>query len=270
MSDHSFAHRLEGKCAIITGGGSGIGRATALRLSAEGAKVLAVGRRQEKLLETVALVEQQGGVAIAMASDASIESDVAAAVAASIRKLGGLDIFFANAFKGLGSVSIFDQTPRQWREILEVNLIGSFLAIKHAGKHMAAQGSGSIVISSSAASLRANAGDAAYSASKAGINNLVAVAANELGGTGVRVNAVLPGLIRTEATQVFFDAAKASGNEHKLGKVNPLRRVGESHEIAALVAFLASDDGSFVNGQCISADGGLSSSHPFGRLPGIG
>jgi NAD(P)-dependent dehydrogenase (short-subunit alcohol dehydrogenase family) len=166
----------------------------------------------------------------------------------------------------VGNVSLFDQTVEQWQEVLRVNLIGSFLAAKHAGRHMRAQGNGSIIFTSSVASLRANAGDAAYSASKAGVNNLAQLAANELYGSGVRVNAILPGLIETEGTKVLFDAARARGVASKIGQVNPLKRAGRPEEIAAMAAFLASDDASYVNGQAFAVDGGVSSTHPFGRL----
>lgn len=258
--------RLTGKRAIITGAGSGIGRASALRFAEEGAQVLVVGRTAAKVEETAAMVRAAGGAAIAMALDAAVESNVEAMVARCISELGGLEVFFANAATWVGNVSLFDQTVEQWQEVLRVNLIGSFLAAKHAGRHMRAQGAGSIIFTSSVASLRANAGDAAYSASKAGVNNLAQLAANELYGSGVRVNAILPGLIETEGTKVLFDAARARGVESKIGRVNPLKRAGRPEEIAAMAAFLASDDASYVNGQAFAVDGGVSSTHPFGRL----
>jgi len=258
--------RLAGKRAIITGAGSGIGRASALRFATEGAKVLAVGRTAGKVDETADMVRQIGGVAIALAADAAVEANVEQMIARCVAEWGGLDVFFANAFTWIGNVSLFEQTVEQWQEVLRVNLIGAFLAVKHAGSHLRSKGSGSIIITSSVSSLRANAGDAAYSASKAGINNLAAVAANDLAGTGVRVNAIVPGLIETDGTKFLFDAARKRGAEHKLGQLNPLKRVGQPSEVAAMAAFLASDDGSYVNGQAIAVDGGFSSAHPFGRL----
>ena len=258
--------RLEGKSAVITGAGSGIGRAGALRFASEGAKVLLVGRTAAKIEETADMVRQAGGTALTMAMDAAVESNVEAMIACCIGEFGAMDVFFANAFALIGNVPLFDQTVEQWQEVLRVNLIGSFLAVKHAGRHMRGVGSGSIILTSSVSSLRANAGDAAYSASKAGINNLTQVAANELGGTGVRVNAIVPGLIETDATKVLIDTARQRGVEHKLGLVNPLRRVGQPSEVAAMAAFLASEDGSYVNGQALAVDGGFSSTHPFGRF----
>jgi NAD(P)-dependent dehydrogenase (short-subunit alcohol dehydrogenase family) len=257
---------LAGKRAIVTGAGSGIGRASALRFAQEGARVLAVGRTATKVEDTVSAIRSAGGVAIAMALDAAVEANVAIMVDHCISEFGGLDVFFANAAIWVGNVSLFDQTVEQWQEVLRVNLIGAFLAAKYAGRHMRAQGGGSIIFTSSVASLRANAGDAAYSASKAAINSLTQVAANELYGTGVRVNAILPGLIETEGTKIIFEAARARGVESKIGQVNPLKRAGRPDEIAAMAAFLASEDSSYVNGQAIAVDGGVSSTHPFGRL----
>jgi len=251
---------------IITGAGSGIGRASAVRFAKGGAKVLIVGRTASKLDEALELILAEGGTAIAMACDAGEEANVIAMVERCVAEFGGIDVFFANAATWVGNVPLFEQTTDQWENVLKLNLIGSFLAIKHAGKVMRDAGKGSIIVTSSVASLRANAGDAAYSASKAGVNNLVQIAANELSGSGVRVNAILPGLIQTEATQGIFDAARARGVENKIGQVNPLKRAGQPDEIAAVVAFLASDDASYVNGQCYVVDGGVSSTHPFGRL----
>jgi len=118
------------------------------------------------------------------------------------------------------------------------------------------------------AGLRSGAGPTPYSASKAGVVNLVQTAANQLAGTGVRVNAICPGLIETGMTRPIFEGARAAGHEHKIGQLNPLRRAGQPREIAEAAVFLASDESSYVNGQALPVDGGLSSSHPFvpGRL----
>jgi NAD(P)-dependent dehydrogenase (short-subunit alcohol dehydrogenase family) len=126
-------------------------------------------------------------------------------------------------------------------------------------------GGGSIICTASVAGLRANAGRSAYAASKAGVISLVQTAANELSGTGVRVNAICPGLIRTGMTRPIFEAARARGSEARIGQLNPLRRAGEPREIAAMALFLASDEASYVNGQAFAVDGGLSSTHPFTR-----
>ncbi len=155
-----------------------------------------------------------------------------------------------------------------WQEILRVNLIGPFLAIREVAPLMIAQGHGAIVCTASVAGLKANAGGAPYSASKAGVVSLVQTAANAFYGTGVRVNAVCPGLIETGMTVPIFDHARKRGSEGKLGQLNPLNRPGQPEEIAAMACFLASDEASYVNGQAFPVDGGLSSTLPFaGQRP---
>ena len=257
--------RLDGKRAIVTGAGSGIGRASALLFAKEGAWVLAVDKTADTVEETAAKITAAGGRAIAMAADAGSEPDVQAYVKRAIAEFGGLDVVYANAGISGGMVPLFEQTVEYWQEILRVNLIGPFLAIKHAGQHMVAQKSGSIVCTASVAGLRANAGANAYSASKAGVISLAQTAANSFYGTGVRVNAICPGLIETGMTKPIFDSAKERGTAGNIGQLNPLNRAGEPHEIAAMAAFLASDEASYVNGQAIAVDGGLSATHPFRR-----
>ena len=150
--------------------------------------------------------------------------------------------------------------------MLRVNLIGPFLAIKHGAKAMLDAGRpGAIVCTASVAGLRAGAGGPAYSASKAGVINLVQISAQQLTGTCIRVNAVCPGVIETGMTRGLYDAARARGREAAIGQLNPLRRGGEPAEIAHAIAFLASDDASYVNGQALVVDGGLSTSHPFAK-----
>lgn len=260
--------KLENKRVIITGAGSGFGRASALMFAAEGAKVVATGRTLKKLETTVELIRKQGGEAIALAGDAAREDDVIASIQTCIAEFGGIDAYFANAGAWIGAVPVFDQTVEQWEEIYRINTIGSFLALKHAGAAMAKQGSGgSLIFMSSVASLRGNGGDAAYSSAKAGINSLTQTGANELAGTGVRVNAIASGLVETEGTSYFFDSAREKGVAEKIGKNNPLRRPGRPEEIAAVAAFLASEESSYIDGQIIAVDGGVSSTHPFGRTP---
>lgn len=257
--------RLQGKRAIVTGAGSGIGRASAKRFAQEGAAVLAVDRGQDGVEATVAAIREAGGFAIAMTADAGDEGDVQALVDRAAREFGGLDVFYANAGISGGDVPLQDQTVELWQEVLRVNLIGPFLAIKHASRLMVPQGSGSIVCTASVAALRANAGGSPYSASKAGVVSLVQTAANSLFGTGVRVNAVMPGLIETGMTKPVFDYARSRGTEGNLGQLNPTQRFGHPEEIAAMALFLASDDASYVNGQAYAVDGGLSATHPFRR-----
>ena len=261
--------RLQGKVAIVTGAGSGIGRASALLFAAEGAK-LVLGDKTEAVHATANAVTEAGGQAVAFQMDAGIEADVAALVAAAQTHFGGLDVAFANAGISGGMASIFDATPELWTEVLRVNLIGPWLMVKHAGKAMADAGKGgSIICTASVAGIRSGAGGPAYSASKAGVINLAAVSAQQLCETGVRVNAICPGLTETGMTKPTFNYAKDKGVTHKLGRLNPLRRAAQPEELANVALFLASDQSSYVNGQAIAVDGGLSSSHPVTRqLPG--
>ena len=261
--------RLDGKVALITGAGSGIGRAAALRFAAEGAR-LVLGDKTEAVHDTARAVQAAGGSAVAQQMDAGVEADVQRLVALALAEHGRLDVAFANAGISGGMAGIFDSTPELWSEVLRVNLIGPWLMIKHAGKVMADAGrGGSIICTASVAGIRSGAGGPAYSASKAGVINLVTVAAQQLCETGVRVNAICPGLTETGMTRPTFDYARDKGVQHKLGRLNPLRRAAQPEELAAVALFLASDDASYVNGQALAVDGGLSSSHPVTRqLPG--
>ena len=259
-------NRLRGRRAVITGSGSGIGRASAIRFANEGASVLVVGRSLENTHQTVEMVRAAGGIAVAMVTDASVESNVADIVARCIAEFGGLDVFFSNIAIPGTNTPLLEQTVQEWEDVYRINTISCFLAVKHAGAHMVAQGSGSIILTSSAASLRANAGAISYSASKAAVNSLAQCAANAFAGSNVRVNAILPGLVETQMTRKVFEQARAKGIESKIGHITPLKRAGQPEEIAAMAAFLASDDASFIDGQCFAVDGGVSSTHPFGRI----
>src|SRR3954447_1245177 len=257
--------RLDAKAAIVTGAGSGIGRASTLLFAQEGAQVLAVDRDEAGLQQTVKEVTDAGKKAFAQPADAGLESDVRAYVDEALRRFGKLDVVYANAGISGGLVPLFEQSVEHWQEILRINLIGPFLAIKHAAPHMVSQKQGSIVLTASVAGLRANAGGNPYSASKAGVISLAQTSANSLLGTGVRVNAVCPGLIETGMTKPIFDMARERGTADKIGQLNALSRYGVPREIAAMALFLASEDASYVNGQAFPVDGGLSSTHPFTR-----
>lgn len=256
---------LDGKIAIVTGAGSGIGRASAKRFAAEGAR-LVIGDKTDAVFETAKAITDAGGTVIALQIDAGNEADVAKLVETAKANYGGLDVAFANAGISGGMDGIFEARAEDFAEILRVNLIGPWLMIKHAGKLMLDQGrGGSIICTASVAGIRSGAGGAHYSASKAGVINLVKTSAQQMSATGVRVNAICPGLIETGMTERVFVYARANDKMDKVGKLNPLRRAGQPSEIANMALFLASDEASYVNGQAIAVDGGLSSSHPVTR-----
>jgi NAD(P)-dependent dehydrogenase (short-subunit alcohol dehydrogenase family) len=241
--------RLAGKVAIITGAASGIGKASVELFRQHGATVVGADTAE--------------GADVRM--DAGDEGQVRDLVNQVAREHGGLDVFFANAGISGGWTSINQQSAADWAEILRVNLIGPFLAIKYGGPLIADRGGGSIICTASVAGLRSGAGGAAYSASKAGVISLVQSSAQQLSGSGVRVNAICPGLIETGMTKPMYDAARDRGQAHRIGELNPLDRGGEPIEIANAALFLASDDSSYVNGTALVVDGGLSSSHPEAR-----
>ena len=232
--------RLAGKVAIVTGAASGIGKATVELFRSEGAIV----------------VGADVGEGADVRADAGSEEAVRDLINGVARDHGGLDIFFANAGISGGFATIAEQTAADWAEILRVNLI------KYAGPLMNQRGGGSIICTASVAGLRSGAGGAAYSASKAAVINLVQNAAQQLSGSGVRVNAICPGLIETGMTKPLYELARATGREERLGELNPLQRGGEPQEIAKAALFLGSDESSYVNGAALVVDGGLSSSHP--------
>jgi len=257
--------RLDDRVAIVTGAASGIGRASALLFAREGARVVVVDQNAEGVNETASLVRERGGSAESLTGDVGHEDDVKAYVGRALSAFGGFDIVYANAGISGGFTPLFEQTVGYWQQILQTNLIGPFLAIKHAAPHLIEKGRGAIVLTASVAGLKANAGAAAYSASKAGVVSLAQIAATSLLGTGVRVNAICPGLIETGMTRETFERARERGTAGKIGQLNPLQRAGGPEEIAAMALFLASDEASYVNGQAFPVDGGLSSTLPFVR-----
>jgi len=258
--------RLEGKSVIITGAGSGIGRAASLLFTGEGARLIAVDRT-EGVTETVDQIRKAGGTAEAVIADAGSEQDVIAYIDKALAAYGKLDAIWANAGISGGLVPLAEQTVEHWQEILRINLIGAFLAVKYAIPHLTRQGHGSIICTASVAGLKAGASGHPYAASKAGVISLVQTTAYSLSGTGVRINAICPGLIETGMTRPIFDNAKQRGTEGKIGQLNPLKRAGQPHELAAMGLFLASDEASYVNGQAIPVDGGLTASMPYTGRP---
>ena len=258
--------RFDNKIVLITGAGSGIGRATARRLASEGARLMLVDRNTEGLAQTLA--ELPAGTAVLHRElDVSDEAAVEQCVADTLSHFGRLDVLCNNAGIAGGDYSLAtDQNMETWQQIINVNLFGVVLFTKYASRQMREQNGGAIVNTASVAGIRSGAGGNAYSASKAGVINFTMTSACDLGEWNIRVNAVCPGLIETGMTQRVFDYARTNNKEEKLGSRCELRRYGRPDEIAGAIAFLASDDASYVTGQALAVDGGNTASL---NLPGM-
>ncbi|ORZ01172.1 hypothetical protein BCR43DRAFT_453530 [Syncephalastrum racemosum] len=268
---------LADKVCIVTGAGSeyGIGRATVYALARRTPKVIyATDLTLDGLQELATDIEQKhpGVKCIARAVDAASTQGVTGIIDEAMKDYGRLDVFFANA--GIASGTFLQgEDEESFMRMMRVNALSAFLACKHAGEAMKVTGKGgkdksggSIICTASVAGLRSGAGSPEYSASKAAVINLCQTSSFQYAGTDVRVNAILPGLIETGMTKSTFDYARQKGSAHKIGQLNPTRRYGVALEIAAVVSFLASEEASYVNGQAIAVDGGLSASLPV--VPG--
>ena len=259
---------FDGKPIIVTGGGSGIDACTPHELAAQGARVVLLGRKEDKL-KAVAdeLREDTGREALVFTCDIRDEDKVRDTVAAIYKQVQQVDGLVNNAgIAGHDYSTITDSDTETWQAILGVNLMGPMFFIRAVGKHMQVQGGGAIVNTASVAGIRSGAGGNAYRASKAAVINLTKTAACDLGQYNVRVNAVCPGLIETGMTKPVFDYARDNNKEQKLGSRCELRRYGRPEEIAAAMAFLASDDASYITGQALAVDGGNTASL---NLPGM-
>jgi meso-butanediol dehydrogenase/(S,S)-butanediol dehydrogenase/diacetyl reductase len=249
-----MAVRLEGKVAIVTAGGSGIGAATARRFAGEGASVVIADLSGTRAGEVASEIMKGGGNARSLKMDASDPEGVQAAIRLAMDSWGRLDVMFNNA--GMGTVEPIEaMTLETWNRTLAVTLTSVFLGIKYSLPIMRKQSGGSIVNTASISGTAGDYGMSAYNAAKAGVINLARAAALENAKYGIRVNCVCPGATNTRVSQLL-GGNDVEGFRRKLGQ-NPIGRIGEPEEIANAVLFLASDEASFITGTTIIADGGL-------------
>lgn len=246
--------QFDGKVALITGGGSGIGRATAVEFARSGARVVIADRLESEAMESVELVEAVGGEAVFFSTDVTDELQVEAMVARSVDAFGRIDCAFNNAGI-LGDRTAIDSYPRAtWDSVIAVNLTGVWLCMQHEIRHMLSVGGGSIVNTASTAALTGAPNVPAYSVSKWGVLGMTKTAAKGYGSHGIRVNAVCPG--PTNTPMISHSTEDAEHLSQVVARY-PLGRIGEPHEIAKAVVWLSSSEASFVTGFGLPVDGGI-------------
>jgi len=248
--------RLEGKRAIVTGASFGIGRATALRFAAEGARVGLIARRVEPLAEVAKRIEDGGGEALALPADVSLESSLSAAIDRAAEAFGGIDIVVSNAGIEVpdADARVHDLELATWERVMATNLTGQFLACKHGVRHLLQAGGGAVVcVGSPCGIMGFCTNEPAYSASKAGVMSMARVMAADYVDDGIRVNVVIPGLIDTPMNEYVM---KDPELREKWTSGIPMKRAGSADETAAVILFLASDEASYVTGSSYVVDGG--------------
>ena len=251
--------RLNGKVAIVTGGGGGIGGATARALAREGASVLVVDVNEDAAAAVAAGIRDAGGVADSFRADLSEERDVEGAMAEVVKRFGHLDVLHNNAALTdsdflSSDTAVTELSLEVWERTLAVNLTSQMLMCKHAVPIMADQGGGSIINMSSGASLKGDRTRTAYGVSKAGVNALTMYVATSHGKKGIRANTILPGLVITDAVRAHLKEEMLAS----LSKATLTPSVGQPEDIADVVVFLASDESRYITGQMLAVDGGMS------------
>jgi NAD(P)-dependent dehydrogenase (short-subunit alcohol dehydrogenase family) len=246
--------RLQGKVAIVTGAGSGIGRAASLAFAREGARVLVADVVVEGGEETAKMVREAGGQAIFVKTDVSRAEDVKAMVDSTISSFGRLDCAFNNAGISGGYVSLSRCPEDSWDRMIAINLKGVFLCMKYELPKMLKSGGGSIVNTSSIAGMVGDGGHPAYAASKHGVVGLTRTAAIQYAKAGIRVNAVCPGVIRTPMTEQLF--TESPELKSLMVSQQPMDRLAEAEEVARVVVWLCTDEASFITGHPLPIDGG--------------
>ena len=254
--------RLDGKIALVTGAAGVIGTATMRLLAERGARIVAIDRQEGPLADAVSGLPASAQ-ALALAADVTQESEVADYVRAAVAKFGTIDVFYNNAGIEGDIKPIVDYPIESFRRVLDVNVVGVFLGMKHVLPVMLKQNSGSIINTASIAGLIGSPSVAAYSASKHAVIGMTKSAAQECSGTGVRVNCVCPGLIDSRMLGAIIDGRNPGNAPTPMERIVdriPARRLGQATEVASIVAFLASDEASYVSGSAYTVDGGRTSS----------
>lgn len=247
--------RFEGKVVLVTGGASGIGRATCLAFASEGAKVVVDDIKADGGEETVSLIRNAGGEAIFVQADVSNAREVEAMVQQAVVTYGRLDCAFNNAGVGEPLRRVHKATEDNWDRVMATNLKGVYLCMKYEIPCMLKQGKGAIVNTSSLAGIKGLSGQAAYVASKHGVMGLTKAAALEYATSGIRINAVCPGVVNTPL--IAPNMKEKPQMEKVYVDMEPIGRLGRPEEIAAAVLWLCSDEASFVVGACFPVDGGV-------------